>query len=157
MAASAFTTRGLTYYCASLLTNKRIAQVAADYQIWLTAQVTQATAQDALLAAAASSKSPTQVLANAARYYAAMESDPPTITSITPNTGGTGGGTAVSIHGTNLNGATVVTFGGTTATAIVITDTLITCVTPAKTAGAQNVIVTTPAGSVTSTGGFTYA
>lgn len=158
MAASAFTTQGLTYFCASLLTTKRVDDVAAAYQTWLTAQVTQASAQNALLAAAGSSKNPDRVLAKAAEYYAAFEHDPPTITSITPATGTTAGGTAVVIRGTNLAGTTSVTFGGTAGTALVnVSDTEVHVTTPAKTAGAKDVIDTTPDGAVTSTGGFTYA
>lgn len=82
----------------------------------------------------------------------------PTIVSITPATGAAAGGTAVTISGTALTGATAVTFGGTTATSIVVVnDTTITCATPAKTAGAYDVVVTTPNGTATEEDGFTYA
>src|SRR5204863_493697 len=47
--------------------------------------------------------------------------------------------------------------GGTAATSInVVSATQVTCVTPAHTAGAADVKVTTSGGSVTSTGAFTY-
>lgn len=150
-------TRGFALLAASFLTSQRQTEVADIYSAWIATKVNLTTAENALLGAARSSKNSATVVANAAALYASTEHDPPTITSVTPSTGTTAGGTAVSIAGTNLAGATVVTFGGTTATSIVITDTAITCVTPAKTAGAKDVIVTTPDGTVTSVGAFTYA
>ncbi len=48
---------------------------------------------------------------------------PPTITSFTPTSGSTAGGTSVTITGTNLNGATAVKFGTTAATTFAITGT----------------------------------
>ncbi|MFG1977017.1 IPT/TIG domain-containing protein [Nonomuraea fuscirosea] len=84
-----------------------------------------------------------------------------TIDSITPATGAAAGGTTVTIKGSNFTptvSASAVTFGGTNATDIkVVDDTTITCKTPAKTAGAYNVVVTSDAGAVTKTNGFTYA
>ncbi|WP_416193271.1 IPT/TIG domain-containing protein [Nitrobacter sp. TKz-YC01] len=81
----------------------------------------------------------------------------PTITSVTPNTGPTTGGTSVTITGTNFTGATSVTFGGAPATGVtVVNDTAITATTPAHAAGAVAVAVTTPGGTVNS-GSFTYA
>lgn len=153
----AMTKQEVAYMAAGRITKRRLAEIATLYIDWIDDQVTSGTAIQALAASMGSSRNPRFVLENADTWYAAFEADPPTITSITPNTGTTAGGTSVSIAGTNLNGATVVTFGATTATSIVITDTLITCVTPAKTAGAKDVVVTTPAGTVTSTGGYTYA
>jgi len=79
----------------------------------------------------------------------------PTITSITPNTGTTAGGTPITIAGTDLSGGTV-TIGGAAATVSATTATSITATTPTGSAGAQNVVVTTTAGAVTSTGGYTY-
>jgi hypothetical protein len=81
----------------------------------------------------------------------------PTITSISPNSGGTAGGTAVTITGTNLTTTTGVTFGGVAATAVtVVSATSVTCNTPAGAAGAVDVVLSTGSGSVTSTNGFTY-
>src|SRR4029077_20244791 len=45
---------------------------------------------------------------------------PPVVTSVVPSTGLAAGGTAVTISGWNLTGATGVTFGGTAATAVVV-------------------------------------
>jgi hypothetical protein len=81
----------------------------------------------------------------------------PTIASVSPDTGPDTGGTSITITGTNLLGASAVRIGGTLATALaVVNGTTLTCVTPAGTAGARDVQVTLPGGSVTSTGGFTY-
>ena len=81
----------------------------------------------------------------------------PDVTSCTPDSGSTAGGTAVTIAGANFTGATGVTFGGDAATSVsVVSDISITCVTPAHAAGAVDVVVTTSAGSGTLTNGFTY-
>ena len=81
----------------------------------------------------------------------------PDVTSCTPDSGSTAGGTGVTIAGANFTGATGVTFGGDAATSVsVVSDISITCVTPAHAAGAVDVVVTTSAGSGTLTNGFTY-
>ncbi len=82
---------------------------------------------------------------------------PPTVTSITPSSGTTLGGTNVTITGTNFTGATSVTFGGNAATNVTfVNSTTLTATTPAGTAGAANVIVTTPGGSNPSNSLFTF-
>lgn len=81
----------------------------------------------------------------------------PTISAVNPNTGTTTGGTAITITGTNLTGASSVQVGSGYATSVVVVnDTTVIAVTPAGTAGAQNVSVTTAGGIATLTGGFTY-
>ena len=77
---------------------------------------------------------------------------------IAPDFGPVTGGTSVTITGTNLTGATSVKFGGieTISACVVNTATQITCTTPAHAAGPVNVVIATPGGSATSTGGFTY-
>ncbi len=83
---------------------------------------------------------------------------PPTVNSVSPSSGSTSGGTAVTIAGANfLSGATV-TFGGTAATnVVVVSSTTITATTPAHAAGAVTVTVTNPGGQNGSlTNGFTY-
>lgn len=154
----ALTKNEVAYLAAGCVTTQRVAEVAAAYVDWIEDQVTEATAILALTASMRLSKSPTVVMGEADSWYAALEADPPTITSITPNTGPAAGGTAFTVVGTNLTGATVLTFGGTTATSkVVVDDTHMTGVTPAKSAGAYNVVITTPAGTVTATNGFTYS
>ena len=82
----------------------------------------------------------------------------PTVSSITPNTGSTLGGTAVTIAGTNFIGATSVTIGGTAATSVVVvSDVSITCVTPAGALGVADVTVTTPNGVNPVNSLYTYA
>lgn len=82
---------------------------------------------------------------------------PPTLSTVTPNNGSTAGGTNVTIAGTLFTGATGVTFGGTSATNLVVVGpTEITCTTPAHAAGAVSVVVTTPAGSNGANSAFTY-
>jgi hypothetical protein len=81
-----------------------------------------------------------------------------TVTSISPASGTTTGGTVVTISGTNLAGVEGVTFGGTAGTALQrISSTQIKITTPAKAAAAYNVVVQDDAGDVTVTSGYTYA
>ena len=81
-----------------------------------------------------------------------------TITSVSPNTGTTAGGTNITINGTNFTGATAVSVGGTPVQSFSVSNaTTITAVTAAHAAGAATISVTTPAGSVSSsTTLFTY-
>jgi hypothetical protein len=83
---------------------------------------------------------------------------PPTVTSITPSTGSTAGGTAVTIKGTKFASGTTVSFGGTAATNVmIVSSTSITATTPAHAAGAVTVTVTNSNGvSGSLTNGFTY-
>ena len=82
----------------------------------------------------------------------------PTVTSITPNTGTTAGGTSVTIAGTGFATGATVSIGGTAATAVnVVSSTSITAITPAHTSGAANVVVTnSDAQAGTLTNGYTY-
>jgi hypothetical protein len=74
--------------------------------------------------------------------------DPPTVTKVNLNTGPLGGGTSVTITGTNLIGATQVYFGGIPAASYVINGaTQITATTPGNGAGTVNIVVTTPVGT----------
>ena len=84
----------------------------------------------------------------------------PTFTSISPTSGPTSGGTAVTIVGTNFvsGGSFGVTIGGVAATSVVrINATYITAVTPAGAPGAQNVVITNNDGqTATGPGAYTY-
>ena len=82
----------------------------------------------------------------------------PTVTSVTPTSGPVAGGTSVTIAGTNFVSGATVTFGGSSATTVTVTNsTTMTAVTPAHAAGAVNVVVTNPDGqSGTKANGFTY-
>ena len=82
----------------------------------------------------------------------------PAIDSVSPSAGAVAGGTVIEIRGTGLAGVRSVTVGGTPATSVVVVNpTTVTAVTPAGTAGARDVVVTTSAGNATLVGGFLYA
>jgi hypothetical protein len=93
-------------------------------------------------------------LANAFTYNVTA----PTISSVSPNTGLTTGGTPITITGTNfVTGATVTIGGGSASAVTVVSGTTITAATPAHAAGAANVVVTNPDTQVaTLVNGFTY-
>ena len=80
-----------------------------------------------------------------------------TLVSITPLTGTASGGTGFILTGTHLTGTTAVRFGGSAATNVTVVDaSTVTGVTPAKTAGAANIVITTSLGDATLTNGYTY-
>lgn len=84
----------------------------------------------------------------------------PAVTSVSPASGPSTGGTSVTITGTGLSGATAVTFGGTPATGFTVNSaTQITATSPAGAAGTVDIRVTTAGGtSVTSAADqFTYS
>lgn len=78
----------------------------------------------------------------------AVPTAPPTISALNYTQGDTlGGGQSISISGSNLTGATGVSFGGSAATFTVVSDTLITATLPAHVAGSVSVTVTSPGGT----------
>ncbi len=97
----------------------------------------------------------TGTLVNGYTYLASA----PTITSISPTSGFTTGGTSVTITGTDFTDATNVTFGSTEASSFNIdSSTSITAVSPAGSAGVVDITVTTPSGTstISSADQFTY-
>jgi hypothetical protein len=84
---------------------------------------------------------------------------PPTVTSVSPNTGPTAGGTSVTITGTNFSSGATVKFDSTLATSVtVVGSTSITATTPSHAAGPVNVVVTNTNGqTATLTNAFSYA
>jgi hypothetical protein len=81
----------------------------------------------------------------------------PTIATLSVATGTAAGGTSVAITGTDLTGTSAVTFGGTAATSFtVVSATQVTAVSPAGSAGAVNVAVSTAGGTATLPAAFTY-
>lgn len=83
----------------------------------------------------------------------------PVVTSLSPSTGTTNGGTTVTVNGTGLQGATALTFGpGNPATNLSCTPTACTATAPAHAAGPVDVQVTTPGGTsaVAGAGRYTY-
>lgn len=84
-------------------------------------------------------------------------STPPTVTGLSVSAGPLSGGGTTVIAGTNLSGATGVSFGGTTATILSRTDDTIAVTVPSiGSAGARNVTVTTWAGTSTQSVPYTY-
>jgi len=82
----------------------------------------------------------------------------PTVTGISPSSGSTSGGTSVTITGMFFGGATSVTIGGVACTgATVVNSTTITATTGANSAGVDNVVVITPAGTGAGVGLYTYS
>jgi len=83
----------------------------------------------------------------------------PAIGSVSPNSGPASGGTAVTISGSNFStsGTTTVTFGGSAATNVNVSNgSTITATTPPHAVGAVDVVVNTGGQSATATGAFTY-
>jgi YVTN family beta-propeller protein len=70
----------------------------------------------------------------------------PVVTGVSPSKGPLTGGNVVTVTGSNLVGATTVTFGTNAATGVSCTATSCTVTAPAGTAGAVDVQVTTPGG-----------
>ncbi|WCN37309.1 IPT/TIG domain-containing protein [Aneurinibacillus uraniidurans] len=96
--------------------------------------------------------------ANSVGGYTYVAASNPSITSISPSSGSTAGGNTVTITGTGLTGATAVKFGEASAVSFtVVSDTQITAVVPAGSAGAVTASVATPNGTASLTGGYTYA
>ena len=90
--------------------------------------------------------------------FSAVSGPVPTVSGVSPNSGSTAGGTAVTITGTNFVAGATVTFGATAATNVVVVNgTTITATAPAGSAGAMTVTVTNPGGqSGNLANGFTY-
>jgi hypothetical protein len=81
-----------------------------------------------------------------------------TLTSISPTSGPTTGGTVITLQGSNFAAGATVTVGGAAATSVtLVSTTQLRATTPAGTAGAQTVVVTNPsAQSASLAGAFTY-
>jgi hypothetical protein len=82
----------------------------------------------------------------------------PTITAITPPAGSIKGGTAITLAGTDFEGASAVSFGSTPATSFTVSGegSITATAPPSKTIANVPVTVTTIAGSATSTTTFAY-
>jgi hypothetical protein len=83
----------------------------------------------------------------------------PTVAAVTPASGSTGGGTAVTITGTNFQSGATVTVGGSAATSVVfVNSTTLTAMAPAHAGGNVSVVVTNPSAQTgTLNPGFFYA
>ncbi|MET8717336.1 IPT/TIG domain-containing protein [Streptomyces sp. NPDC004735] len=88
----------------------------------------------------------------------AFQPPAPTITAVAPSTGPAAGGTTVTITGSDLDSVTAVNFGSTAGTGLLVENGgKLTVVSPVGTTGAKDIVLTSAGGSVTKTGGFTYA
>jgi hypothetical protein len=97
----------------------------------------------------------TNTAGGAGSEYRALPPVPATA-AVTPASGPTTGGTTVTITGTGFSGATKVAFGAIAATGFtVVSNTVITAVTPAEVGGTRPVYVITPGGR-SSAGTFTF-
>ena len=81
---------------------------------------------------------------------------PPSLTSVTPASGATRGGYAVTLAGSAFNTSAAVTIGGLTASLGAVTGTSIVATVPAQAStGVKNVTVTNPDGQTSTLAGFT--
>jgi hypothetical protein len=74
---------------------------------------------------------------------------PPVVSGVSPSSGTDGGGTAVTITGTNFTGGFAVDFGTIAASIVVKSDTTIIATSPAEPIGRVPITVTTPYGTST--------
>jgi hypothetical protein len=82
----------------------------------------------------------------------------PTLSSVSPPTGPTSGGTKVTLTGTNLTGVTSIKFGTTTATTFgVRAPTTVNVISPPHVPGKVTITLTTPGGTAQLKTAFTYA
>ena len=96
--------------------------------------------------------------ANAANELFTYVAVPPILSTVSPGSGPTTGGTVITLTGSNFTGATAITVGGTAcASFTVISDTEATCITPAGNAGEASVLVTTPGGTNAANSLFSYS
>lgn len=84
-------------------------------------------------------------------------SGPPVLTSVSPTSGATTGGTAVTLSGANFQAGATVLMGAASATVTSVSATSISVVTPAHAAGVVDVTVSNPDALIaTLPGAFTY-
>ncbi|WP_182066945.1 IPT/TIG domain-containing protein [Curtobacterium sp. ME12] len=89
--------------------------------------------------------------------YTAEFEAAPTVRSVTPARGDIGGGSTITITGSDLSGTTAVTIGGHPATDVrVVSDGEVTATVPAGVAGTADVTVTTLRGTDTARGAYSY-
>jgi IPT/TIG domain/PASTA domain len=81
---------------------------------------------------------------------------PPSVTSISPASGPSGGGAVVSLTGARLGEVSAVSFGGTPATFTLVSETQLFAVAPPGAAGAVSVSVINAAGTAAAPQTFTY-
>ncbi len=81
----------------------------------------------------------------------------PTITSVSPASGGWGGKTLITITGTNFDAAVAITVGGSACTGVSANSTTITCTPPRSAAlGSASVVVTNTFDGQSATNSYSY-
>ncbi len=82
----------------------------------------------------------------------------PTLTSVSPSSGANAGSTALTLTGEDFIYGCTVTIGGAACTSVVhVSPTRVTCVSPAGTEGARDIVITNPDFQTdTLVGGYTY-
>jgi hypothetical protein len=82
---------------------------------------------------------------------------PPTVTSVTPDSGSSNGGIVVTVNGSNFASGVTVSFGGVLASNVrLVNGNSMTATTPAHTAGPVNIVVSDSNGNGSLSSGFTY-
>jgi len=95
---------------------------------------------------------------NMSEFFGATPNTAPDVDTASPSSGPVTGGTAVTITGTGFATGATVSFGGSSASAVVAGSTMINAVAPAHASGPVNITVTNPGGQSGSlTNGFVYA
>ena len=141
-------------------TNATVANLAgsgATYTFDLIPTITQGSVGVVVSAGAATSAGDlSNAISNSfARLFNGVD---PTITTISPATGTTLGGTPVVISGTGfITGSTQVFFGGVAAAGVTANAGSISCTTPSGAAGSVDVQVVVAGRSATSVAGYAYA
>ena len=137
----------------------RVGGVAATYVVFSSAtQVTARTPAGTAGARDVQITNPNGQSATRVGAFTYTTSTTPTLTSVSPTSGPTTGGTTITLTGTNFVSGATVRVGGVAATYVVFSSaTRVTARTPAGTAGARDVRITNPNGqSATRVGAFTY-
>lgn len=102
-------------------------------------------------------RNPDNQSATLSNAYMYLAPPPPTVTSVTPNTGVIAGNQVVSIMGSGFQAGAAVLFGGSNATGVVVVSSNeISALTPPHAAGIVDVQVRNGTQTGTLTGGFTY-
>jgi hypothetical protein len=118
--------------------------VSSDSRLTATSPAQNAGTYDVKVTTAGGTSAPS----SADQYTYVGTSKVPAVSSISPTSGSSAGGTSVTIRGTNFTGATQVHFGTVAASSFsVSSSTKITTTAPAESAGAHDVTVTTPNGT----------
>src|SRR5262249_26105846 len=76
--------------------------------------------------------------------YAELSSAPPSLTGLSPGSGGSQGGTVLTLSGAGFQKGATVLVGGMSCTDVQASASQITCKTPAHIAGAVDVLVSNP-------------